>query len=875
MKKGYLLKSMLLLVLVVAAVSCSKEEIMTPEEGIKNAEDVLGVTIDPRQDWKMAEQITGDVTVNLGMSSEYTVAIYDVNPLNNPDASYYVRKTVREGEKSTFEFSLPTTVKMVYAVAFDSYHRSLVKQVPLTGSSISINFGGNEPTRSSFVSMTRAIEPTHDFASDIPAKPTSNEMTNADNFKTGVNGIKAYNDINYGNGFASDNSACYIDESVNNVNIWQGGYNDPDNNWAWVSAGGYLYVKGNCNFTGKTFSLPSGYVIYIVKNASLTIDNGFQGGCKVYLSEGARLTVNNNISTGNVSYYSKGGSIRARGDMVVNGMNELFMEGGSLRVSGLFQLQAANCYLNKTAVDFDGMVDVNQSWSNELNQAVPAIYYQEGGSFEATGNALVCNSGKFYINVDSRFSSIAANGAGVIVNKAGKMISDSDIKVYNNNSVLINDGDLYGAYLGTEGSAHFQNNGNAVITGNTLVNSNNNTWVNNGQYRTGYFLYNAGSSDVINNCHMIVDEDFNINLGDNPGTSTFILDSNSSVETKNFNGGKYTYTYYRADWYQYVTQEFGGGPFRIDMGSGSVFKVSEKATMCATKDGYGIYGPESGGYAVFQASEVVAGRSGQGFLVTYGNNLIVASDSHFAQGHDGDPTHPFINFVGSATIYDGDNKPAVKIEASEPCNPGYDPGSSHAPMEIPGSPAVWTFAFEDTFKGDYDLNDVVIQVKENEEDDSKIDVTLCCTGATYNLYVYLRTEDGRDLKMFNGREVHAAMGQTAGLFVNTGRSGGEKFVSNVPSVTYTFDKPSSDFDIATADFWVKSPQGEIHVGTTYGAGSAPYGLVIPKAWRWPLEWNTITGNYATGSPYPDFAGYASDRTVNTNWYDNFDEDLVY
>ena len=320
MKKGYLLKSMLLLVLVVAAVSCSKEEIMTPEEGIKNAEDVLGVTIDPRQDWKMAEQITGDVTVNLGMSSEYTVAIYDVNPLNNPDASYYVRKTVREGEKSTFEFSLPTTVKMVYAVAFDSYHRSLVKQVPLTGSSISINFGGNEPTRSSFVSKTRAIEPTHDFASDIPAKPTSNEMTNADNFKTGVNGIKAYNDINYGNGFASDNSACYIDESVNNVNIWQGGYNDPDNNWAWVSAGGYLYVKGNCNFTGKTFSLPSGYVIYIVKNASLTIDNGFQGGCKVYLSEGARLTVNNNISTGNVSYYSKGGSIRARGDMVVNGI---------------------------------------------------------------------------------------------------------------------------------------------------------------------------------------------------------------------------------------------------------------------------------------------------------------------------------------------------------------------------------------------------------------------------------------------------------------------------------------------------------------------------------------------------------------------------
>lgn len=50
----------------------------------------------------------------------------------------------------------------------------------------------------------------------------------------------------------------------------------------------------------------------------------------------------------------------------------------------------------------------------------------------------------------------------------------------------------------------------------TLVNSNNNTWVNNGTYQTKYFNYNAGSSDVINNCRMIVKEDFNINLGDNP-----------------------------------------------------------------------------------------------------------------------------------------------------------------------------------------------------------------------------------------------------------------------------------------------------------------------------------------------------------------------
>ena len=873
MKKEYLSKYMLFLALVVAVVSCSKDNWVSPEEGVKNAEKVLGVTIDPLQDWKMATQVTGDITVTLGLSQSYTVAVYDVNPLNNPDATYYVRKTVREGEKTSFTCSLPTAVKMVYAVIFDNYKRSLVKQVPVIEGTLSIDFGSSSQTRSSFVSLTRSILPDHDFSSDIPAKPTTAEMDNADNFgATPPAGVKSYYErcresaTQWYTPTEFTGGSAYIDASFRGeVRIHKG------------NAENRLYVMGNCNFTQRSFYLGEGFEVYLLEGASLTLSNGFSGNTKVYLSNGSRLTVNNNISTGNVSYYSKGGSITARSGMVVNGQNELFMEGGSLTVNGLFQLQPANCYLHNTTVAIHGQMDMNQGWDGSLNRNVPAVYYQEGGTFDNTGKELVCNSGKFYIDVDSRFSSIAANGSGVIVNK-GHMTSDGDIKVYNNNSVLINDGDLSGAYLGTEGSSHFQNNGNVVIDGSTVVNSNNNTWVNNGQYQTGYFIYNAGSSQVINNCHMVVDEDFNINLGDNAGTSTFIMDSNSCVETQNFNGGKYSYTYFRTDWNTYVTQDFGGGPFRIDMGSESVFKVSGTATMCATKDGYGIYGPEEGNYAVFEANEVVAGKEGQGFLVTYGNNLVVSSGSHFAQGHDGDPTHPFIHFIGSASLYDGDNTPAIQISAQEPCNPGFNPGTPSSPPsddDIPGSPAVWTFAFEDTFNGDYDMNDVVLQVKENEDDDSMIDVTLCCTGASFNLYVFLRTDDGRDLRMFNGREVHAVLGQPSGKFINTGEGDSDKFISNIDPVTFTFAKPSSNFDIATADFWIQSPQGDIHVGTTYGAGSAPYGLVIPKAWRWPKEWNTITGNSVTDSPYPDFAGFAADRTVNTTWYDNVVEDLVY
>ena len=35
------------------------------------------------------------------------------------------------------------------------------------------------------------------------------------------------------------------------------------------------------------------------------------------------------------------------------------------------------------------------------------------------------------------------------------------------------------------------------------------------------------------------------------------------------------------------------------------------------------------------------------------------------------------------------------------------------------------------------MNDVVIKVSENAEDATRLDITLCCTGAANNLTVYL------------------------------------------------------------------------------------------------------------------------------------------
>ena len=860
--KKYLMSGVAALAIGLSFAGCSGDDLFTQEDAIKNAEEVLGISIDADRNWNMATQVTANVTVKLGLSLNYTVMFYEENPQENSKAIYYSRENFYEGEAKNVTFTIPKAVKTLYAVVYDSYNRSLVKQVAASDN-LTVNFGGEEPTRSKFVnSLTRTLYPEHDFSADVPEKPTTMEMADA-NFKENANGITKYS-----GGFASNNSAVYIDGTENEINIWPGGYNDPNNYNAWVTYGGELYVTGNCDFSGKNFQLPEKYTIYLVKNSHLTINNGLPGNCKVYLSEGSTLTVNNTISTGNVSYYSKGGSIEAKNGMVINGENELFMEGGSLKVGGqLFQLEPATCYLHNTAVEISGKLDVNHGWDNALQASIPALYYQEGGSFKATGHELVCNSGTFYIDVNSSFSSIEANGTGIIVNNAGTMTSASTIRVTNNNSVLINNGNLTGAYLGTEGSAHFQNNGNATITGNTIVNSNNNTWVNNGQYRTQYFIYNAGSSDVINNCHMVVDEDFNINLGDNPGTSVFRMDSGSSVETKNFNGGKFSYSYFRTDWNTTVNENFNGGPFRVVMGSNSVFKVSQTATMCATKPDYGIYGPESGDFAVFQAQRIAAGRENQGFLVTYSGNLAVVADMHFLQGNDGDPTHPFYVLEGSATIYQGDNKPAFSIAAEEPCNPGFNPGTPGTDIDIPGSPGIWSYAFEDSYHADYDMNDVVIRVQEKEGDASKLIVTLCCTGASYNLTVNLTSEQGVVTRIFNGTEVHAVLGCASGKFVNTGTADNNKFFDAVFQTT-EINKPS-DFTFGTADFWIQSPEGEMHVSKT---GQDPHGIIVPGDWAWPLEFTSIK------VAYPQFSQYFIDGGVNEeyeDWYNHPDESKVY
>ena len=211
-------------------------------------------------------------------------------------------------------------------------------------------------------------------------------------------------------------------------------------------------------------------------------------------------------------------------------------------------------------------------------------------------------------------------------------------------------------------------------------------------------------------------------------------------------------------------------------------------------------------------------------------------------------------------IYGTSPSYSVSVDDSENCGVNIDKGENRKP-----TPQVYTYAFEDTFMGDYDMNDVVLQVWEEND---KLKIRLCATGASKDLYVYYN-----DSPSFQGAEVHQLLGTASGKFVNTGASGaGDKFTT-VASANWPVTEMSkpSGFDYATAGFnirWGNLTRDESIWLTTRSdspIGTAPYAVCIPDKWAWPTEWTKVSEAYPGNSTYPSFADYAGDPSKST-WY---------
>jgi hypothetical protein len=319
------------------------------------------------------------------------------------------------------------------------------------------------------------------------------------------------------------------------------------------------------------------------------------------------------------------------------------------------------------------------------------------------------------------------------------------------------------------------------------VDSNNNTWVNNGHYTTNNFIYRALSDNVINNCHLKVNNLFSIQLGETSPvdyesikTKGFRMDANCGVETKDF--------------------EFVGPGF-IHMGSNSVFKVSGTAYMGITKDIYGIYGPVSGDYAVFQAGSIVRGNNidaNQGFVANYYKHLYVVTGSHFDfgwsnvakdqwEGHvEGQWDQPYYRLADGAALYTGTEKPSITITPTN-CNPGFGdtPGGGGETTTTTSIRVIAEDMGDQSLNenSDFDFNDVVFDV--TWVSDSEVDVEILAAGGTLPLTIGWNGNETNESGYID-YEVHNLLGYSETMIINTHSSVGNH-IDGVPSKHLTLN----------------------------------------------------------------------------------------
>lgn len=184
----------------------------------------------------------------------------------------------------------------------------------------------------------------------------------------------------------------------------------------------------------------------------------------------------------------------------------------------------------------------------------------------------------------------------------------------------------------------------------------------------------------------------------------------------------------------------------------------------------------------------------------------------------------------------------------------------------PSEPKVWTYIWEDKDYGDYDLNDCVIEVQENKNDRTKLDITLVALGGARQLWLGFDNKNAKTYKDYTpvwNKELHSLLGVATGTLVNTGRA-------SAKPVTITLPKPEG-FDFQTCSFVLGAKHSDedknmmdydndfyyIKIATV---GQDPHGIVIPEKWQWPTETTCIK------DAYPKFNTWSADHTKAQDWY---------
>ena len=792
MKKKYLMSGLAVLALGLTIAGCSKESGLGESDYVGNAEKVFGVQIDPNHDWNMTTALELNVTVNWGSAKTYTVYVFDKSPFDNNDAVYLKKTEITDGTVLPLELSVPSYLTELYVSVFDSNNRSISKKAKINGENASVVFGTALSNSYAFTRSQYNPEVSHIDAPYDEAWVAEYLETAKEPNSTNV--WDNYDNTYTEGGTPGSYSADY--SKIDDWNLWNSLWQYGD----WDHQVEYLLSIGKDYWLNYTPGTEGNLVVDETYVRNFKITGTWDGGISVAGSEG-----------------------------LIDGT---------------------------TPSNAERTIVVTGTWNITEDQRIGSL-----------GKIIIANGGT--VNIAEGITLNMVNQARLVVLAGGKLTGGG--------SVVVNNGNAEG-----------EENYNAGTIDVATFNNNFGKFYNYGKFLVNEYEAGATESNFYNHSLVSIDH-----TGTTPNARVFNgcqFYVKNDARLRNYEGVNGSALIVGGQFMPFGSEDATSVPSFVSLAAGALVKCG------SLYNGSSWIGPTEGGYAALEIVNQIdylnwvqdSPQTGGYFA----NNIYVKcgdwQNDPTGQGYHQDDPSDFYNYSISRAEYkffqiaanstgngnvkkveDGDNyyiDPDSDFDLGKSgCTPGFkmtepeDDDDDDNKEEIHENepedlkPIVYTYAFEDTFMGDYDMNDVVLQVWEENE---RVYVKLCCTGASYDLYVYLG-----NVVLFGGREVHAVLGGTAGKFINTG-SGSDKFET---CSTYTTDiaKPYG-FDAATADFWISSPAGEIHVGTTENTrqiGHAPYGLRIPGEWKWPMEWTPVN------EAYEYFSGYAANRYTNTDWYD--------